>query len=241
MMRLIAIAAVAAGLSAAIPASAQLMGARELTSAATVKGLPASKPAPDIYYFAGESGAKETFTLTIKGPASLSLFTPDGHEMISATGSGKVTLTAYLNLTDVFTLAVSRLMPGQSYTLSRTATVPTLGESESFSNIGYTFNVGPNGDFAQCWITPGVKYRGKDNWGTAEYTLAADRETISTTVREGSGKTSSYETHYSLAGTLLTRHVRWPTGKTDEHPSQLRIESFANGPAKQWSGYLCAD
>lgn len=238
MIRPITLAAMFFGLLSSAPAPAQVSGARELTTAVAVKGIPGVKSAPDIYYLAGEAGAKESYTLTIKGPASLTLFTPDGHEMLTASGSGKITLSAYLPLTDVFTLAVSRLTPRQPYTLSRQATVPTLGEAISFSGIGYTVK-GGNGDFAKCWITPGVKYRGTDKTGTAEYTLAADRETISTTVR--AAKTYSYETRYSLAGSSLNRHVRWPSGKTDEHPSQLRMPSFANGQAKQWSGYLCAD
>jgi len=240
MTRSIALGALLVGVLSAAPALAQLMGARELTTMAPVKGTPAGKPAPDIYYLAGEAGAKETYTLTVKGPASLTLFTPDGHEMLSVTGSGKVTMTAFLPLTDVFTLAVSRLTPGQSYTLSRQASVPTLGEAAGFSGIGYTVK-GAHGDFARCWITPGVKYRGKDNTGTAEYTLAADRETITTVVRQGTQKTWSYETAYSLAGDSLTRHVKWPDGKVDQHSSQLRMSSLANGIAREWSGYLCAE
>ena len=89
---------------ATIPASgsAQLMGAKELTAQGLVNGAPSSRSAADLYYLAGDVGARENYTLTIKGPARISLFTPDGHEMLSTSGSGKVVLDAVLNFTDVF-------------------------------------------------------------------------------------------------------------------------------------------
>lgn len=235
MIRSTTLTALLLGVLSAAPVSAQLMGARELTTVGAVKGAPKGKAGPDMYYLAGETGAKETYTLNIKGPASVTLFTPDGHEMLSAGGSGKVTLTAYLPLTDVFTLAVSRLTPGQAYTLSRTTTVPTLAEAQSFSNIGYTFK-----GFIQCWITPGVKYRVTMGTRIGESTLAADRATVSVVAREGS-KNWSYERTYSLAGDVLTSHTRLPSGKVVEHQSDFHMFSLADGHARQFSGYLCAD
>ena len=233
-------AALTFALISAAPAYGQLMGSRELTTVGVVKGAPASKPAPDIYYLAGESGAKETYSLTIKGPASLTLFTPDGHEMVSATGSGKVTLTAYLPLTDVFTLAVSRRTPAQPYTLSRAATVPTLAEAQAFFNVGYRLTDGTNGGFAKCWITPGVKYRASNEVRTFEHTLGADHKTLTTIGRERD-KTWSYDITYSLAGSVLTYHYRYPSGKTVDHTQEFKMGSLADGKTRKFSGYLCAN
>jgi len=231
-------AALLVALMIVAPAAAAT-GPRELTTTAVARGLPAAKVAPDIYYFAGETGAKETYTLTIKGPASLTLFTPDGHEMVTATGSGNVTLTAYLPLTDVFTLAVSRLTPGQPYTLSRKATLPTLAEEEEFSNVGYTLK-NADGFYAACWIAPGVKVRGRDAKQIGESLLAADRETVSRILRRGS-ETISYEVTYSLVGGVLMKDVRWPDGKVDRHPTELRATSLSDRLVREWSGYRCAD
>ena len=239
MTRSMTLAMMVLGLLSAALASAQVKGARELTTVAPVKGAPASKPAPDIYYLAGETGAKEGFTLTVKGPASLTLFSPDGHEMVSATGSGKVTLTAYLNLTDVFTLAVSRVNPAQAYTLSRQSRLPTLAEASGFSNIGYTIK-GPNGDFAQCWITPGVKYRTATTSRVTENTLAADRETITGVAREN-GKTWSYDYKLTLAGNTMKRTVHFPDGKIKEGTADFHRTSLGDGRVRQFTGYLCAD
>ena len=239
MTRSMTLATMVLGLLSASPAPGQLKGARELTIVAPVKGPPASKPAPDIYYLAGEAGAKETFTLIVKGPASLTLFSPDGHEMVSATGSGKVTLTAYLNLTDVFTLAVSRVNPAQAYTLSRQSRLPTLAEASGFSNIGYTIK-GPNGDFAQCWITPGVKYRTATKARVTENTLAADRETITVLAREN-GKTWSYDYKMTLAGNTMKRTVHFPDGKIKEGTTDFHRTSLGDGRVRQFTGYLCAD
>jgi len=237
MIRPITLAAMLFGLLSAAPAPAQLKGARELTTLAPVKGAPASKPVPDLYYLAGETGAKETFTLTIKGPASLTLFSPDGHEMVSATGSGKVTLTAYLNLTDVFTLAVSRVNPAQAYTLSRQSRLPTLAEASGFSNIGYTIK-GPNGDFAQCWITPGVKYRATTTSRITEYTLAADRETVTGVARE-SGKTWSFDYKLTLAGNTMKKTVHFPDGQIKDSTADFHRTSLGDGRVREFTGYLC--
>jgi hypothetical protein len=227
----------ALGLFAIGQASAQLMGARELTAEAAVKGAPASKPTPDLYFLVGESGAKETYTLAVKGKASISLFTPDGHEMVTATGSGKVTLTAVLNLTDVFTLAVSREMPGQSYTLSRKTTLPTLAEAEQAAYVGYTLKTS-RGDFSQCWITPGVKYRTKSPEETVEHTLAADRNTVSGVGLKGT-ETASFERSYELVGDQLRTTYRWPSGETRESTSDLRRPSLDDGRTREFTGYMC--
>ena len=148
------ICAVAA--SVATPASAQLMGASELKVAVPVKGAPSTQPVADLYYLVGESGSRETYTLTAKGPASITLFGPDGAEILTASGSGSVKLEAILPFTDVFTIAIARKSPTTSYSLSRKATVPTLMEAELALGVGYGSK---DGRESQCWLIPAVKLR----------------------------------------------------------------------------------
>lgn len=118
-------------------ASAKPIDARKLTIGTALKGLPSTKPIAEMYYLIGEAGAKETFTLTIKGPASISIFTPGGDEMVTASGAGVIKLEAVLPFTDLFMIAVARKDTRQSYTLSRKASTPTLAETVLAGEIGY--------------------------------------------------------------------------------------------------------
>lgn len=77
-----------------VPVAAQVMGARELLSTGQVQGAAGTAAQADVFYFAGEMGAKESYTLTVKGPASITLFSRQGIEIISVEGSGTVRLEA---------------------------------------------------------------------------------------------------------------------------------------------------
>ena len=155
-------------------ASAQLMGARELKTGVPAKGVASAKPVAELFYLAGESGARESYTLTIKGPASITIYSPGGHEMLTAAGSGTVKLDVVLPFTDVFTIAVARKDAKQPYTLSRKTSVPTLAEAVMAEAVGFY-----GGDVQkQCWVIPGVKVHIEVDGATEDYTLAADRSTI---------------------------------------------------------------
>jgi hypothetical protein len=241
MKMLLAVAAVAC-LASSVAASAQLMGARELTTATPMKGMPSAKPVADIYYLVGEMGAAETYTLTVKGPASLTLFSPGGHEILTAQGSGTVKLTVHLPATDVFTLAVARKHPSQPYSLSRKATIPTLAEAMMAGGAGVEGSfVDKNGKevkISSCWITPGVRLRLNYASVTDQYTLAADRSTVLWVSRDQSRVTSGQAT-YSIDGSMVDRLLKTDDGRSFH--SKIELDDTTKPDAKEIStGYLCA-
>jgi hypothetical protein len=230
-------ASLAIGLLSAAPASAQLMGARELTTTAIVKGAPASKPVPDIYYLVGESGARETYALTGKGPASLTLFGPDGSEILTASGNGKVKLEVVLPFTDVFTIAVARTTPANGYSLTRKTSLPTLAEAYMASNVGYAFKRTATN---QCWVIPGVKSRTNFENGTRhELTLAADRTTVSVVSREANG-TFTGDVSYKFVGDELHQITRRGDGKVIDRSIPFD-PSYDPEEVDRYTGYLCKD
>jgi hypothetical protein len=151
-------------------------------------------------------------------------------------------LKAVLSLTDVFTLAVSRIDPKQPYTLARRATVPTFAEAENANHVGFTYKSDTGGLVAQCWIKPGVKFRLKTDQETSEHTLAADRATTTIVTRKGNASVT-YETSYAVVANQVKTTDRYPTGTVKEYSSDLDPQDFAmNGdPPSQFTGYLCKD
>jgi hypothetical protein len=235
-MRLLLALLLAVGLSQA--ASAQLMGAAELKVAVPIKGAASSRPIADIYYLAGEVGAKETYTLTVKGPAAITLFGPDGSELLTTTGSGKVKLEVVLPFTDVFTVAIARKLSAQPYTLARSTTVPTFFEAAVAFGAGYGTNDGTN---FQCWLIPGVKLRSVNGDETVDFTLAADRMTATFFAKRArSGETSSGEFKQTFDG-LQVHEVSTPHGhEANEvrYPLEVTRSPDAFG---RFRGYRCED
>lgn len=227
---------------ATIPASgsAQLMGAKELTAQGLVNGAPSSRSAADLYYLAGDVGARENYTLTIKGPARISLFTPDGHEMLSTSGSGKVVLDAVLNFTDVFVLAVSRVDPRQAYTLSRRTTVPTFAEAMIASYAGYERSIADTST-VRCWLKPGVKLRDTTPSYVRTITLAADRTTLLGHDDKESGS-DEFEQTFRLESFQYHMLVKMSDGATGQYsrPYPERGYAFHTGARPRFVGYLCS-
>jgi len=216
----------------AAPASAQLMGAKELKIAVPAKGSPGAKPVADVYYLVGETGAKEAYTFTGKGPASLTLFGPDGSEILTSLGSGTVKLEVVLPFTDVFTLAVARKTPAQAYVLVRKATIPTLAEAEQATGVGYE----AKDRDSLCWVIPGVKRKTiYSNGDSKEDTLAADRTTVSWVNSKYSGDKT-----FRIDGDEVHRISRVRNGKTTETSRPINYiydpENFA-----RFAGYHCKD
>jgi len=220
----------------ATPAAAQLMGARELKVAVPAKGAPSSRPVADVFYLVGEAGAKETYTFTGKGHASLTLFGPDGSEILTQTGNGTVKLEVVLPFTDVFTIAIARTIPMQPYTLTRKATIPTFEEAASALEAGYATKDGSN---VACWVVPGVKLRSISPNRTIEFTLAADRKTTTFFAKSTkSGKTLTGETTLSLDGNEV-HEVNTPYGgKISENVYPLEV-TYDPERVGRFSGYLC--
>lgn len=219
--------------------TAQLMGARELTTAASSKGAPSTKPVADTYYLAGESGAKETYTLTVKGPASISIYSPGGHEMLTAAGNGVVKLEVVLPFTDVFVLAIARKDTKQSYTLARKSTTPTLAEAALASDVGFEA-VYPSITGTSCWVAPGVKLRGFYPNATLDATLAADRNTV-TFVLKGDKATLAGENTFYLEGNNFKTVTHLYNGQADTVRSEDADFSYDEAEIRRFTGYRCKD
>jgi hypothetical protein len=228
--------------SSTIPsqAAAQLMGAKKLTSGVTIKGASSVKSAADLYYVLGEVGATETYTLTIKGPARISLFTPDGHEMVAAAGSGKISLRAVLNFTDVFVLAVSRTDTRQSYTLTRRPTVPTFAEAMMASFAGYERS-NDRTSTTRCWLEPGVKLRETTPNYVRTVTLAANRSTLIGSDVMPSGS-EAFEQTFQLESFQYHMAVKTPDSPVREYskPYPENGYAFHSRDRPVFKGYLCS-
>lgn len=233
--------ALAAAALAIMPgqAAAQLMGARRLTTGVTIKGLPSTKPAADLYFLVGEVGAKETYTLTIKGAASLSLFTPDGHEMVTASGSGKVVLDAVLNFTDVFVLSVSRVDSGQAYTISRRTLAPTFAEAMTSSFAGYARSNDTTSS-VRCWLKPGVQLRETTPTYVRTVTLAADRNTLIGLDKKPGGS-ETFEQTFRLEKFQYHMSVKSPDETVREFSKSYPEDQYAfhERQRPQFKGYFC--
>jgi len=241
MNKSILLAAALCGLT--LPAASQVMSARELSTTGQLQQPAGAAAKADIYYLAGEMGAKETYVLTIKGPASVTLFSRDGQEILSKEGTGTIRLEIVLPYTDIYTVAIARKVPTQPYTLSRRATVPTLTEAAIAEGIGfedsYSDKAGKNITVQRCWITPGVKARMTYPTLIEEVTIAADR-TTGLYVARGAARTTSGEVTYRIVDSDIVRSVKPSTGKSFEVPY-----TFAPIPrvrdSSRFIGYYCPD
>ena len=107
MKPFLAIAAVTVA-ALSFPAHAQIEGARELLAGVPISA-PAGKPGQmDFYYFTGEPGSHQGFTLTTEGEAEIVLIAPTGDVMLNKHGKGKISLEAVLSWLDVHVIAVTR-------------------------------------------------------------------------------------------------------------------------------------
>jgi hypothetical protein len=121
----------------------------------TVRGTAAR--GVDFYRIGGPAGTDLTFDLTGPGTSGLIFYTPEGEEMLTATGTGKVRLTVVLPLDEVFVLGVIRNR--KAYSLKVTGVEPDGHSSEFASNVGYRNTRSDGLEATQCWIDPGRRLK----------------------------------------------------------------------------------
>lgn len=218
----------------ASPSVSQTERTDELKIAVPARVPATAKQRTVVYYLVGEVGAHETYSVATKGPALLTVFGPDGSELLSASGSGAVRLDVVLPFTDVYTVAVAQPGPSFAYTLSRKATLPTLAEAYNASGVGYHSKVI---GASLCWLVPGVKSRLNHAKGFEEWTLAADRATRSFVGYEaGKVVLTGERTYFVKDGDFQSRAV-YSNGKvrerTFEPPRAYSPQSFV------FVGYEC--
>jgi hypothetical protein len=131
--------------------------ARELMTTAAIQRTASQVPEADLYYFVGEPGSRQHFTVTSTKPVEITLFGPTGAPMLTKEGTGTVTLDAVLSWLDVHTVAVLRSSPSTPYTLKRSATKPTYPEAEFATYVGDEIISANGSKSTQCWLIPGER------------------------------------------------------------------------------------
>ena len=147
-------------LLAAAPVAASALAVTDIKFGQTLTKKAGTKV--DLYRFVGGSGTTIKATLTAPGKAALILYTPAGEEMLTAQGTGTVTLEAILPLWDVFFIGVVRKNPAQPHSLKLTAVESDMHLALFAMKVGFAVEHEDKGKpylVSSCWIEPGVTLR----------------------------------------------------------------------------------
>jgi hypothetical protein len=125
---------------------------------------PAGKvgAAVDLYAFIGESGS--VFQATAGAPGAgghaITLYTPEGDEMLKADGVDMTRLNAILPKDGIYMLAVGRQNAAKPYNLTLAADPPDLFQWSHRNLAGYEV-LGQDGKlfYSTCWTAPGATLR----------------------------------------------------------------------------------
>jgi hypothetical protein len=224
-------AALVAALTA--PAQAQVEGAREIVVGTPVTAAAGKSSQADLYYFVGQPGARQGFTLTTKGEAEITLFGPTGELILTAHGRDTVKLEAVIAWLDIHTIAVARAAPAKPYTLTMTASEPTLGEMAFSTAVGSQV-----GTLRRCWLVPGVKMRLTQGDLEQVNTLNADRSS-QTLVVKSSNQSINGEMKVHLDGNDIV-FQRWLRDvRLDDDRAPFLPATYRPGPDAVYRGYYC--
>jgi hypothetical protein len=212
--------------------------ARELTTTAAIQRPASEAPEADLYYFVGEPGSHQRFTVTSTKPVEITLFSPAGVPMLSKEGTGTVTLDAVLSWLDVHTVAVLRSSPATPYTLKRSATKPTYREAVFAINVGDEVIAANGSKSTQCWLIPGEKLG------------FVGSEATTTLSRSGDGAIGIYPTSTGVVvneswariddESVIRSTQTFPGGAKQETRTPLDIATFQRPPTLgTYKGYYC--
>ena len=192
----------------------------------------------DLYRFSGESGTTIKLVLTAPGSSGLILYTPRGEEMLSARGTGKVTLEAILPLWDSYTVAVVRKRATGPYTLKLDAQEPDDHLALFAHGVGFEFDhTEGKGTYlvSSCWIEPGIKLRRFWPKGTEELTIGRAGKEFGAW-QAANGKSGSAERGVTIKDGNVT--YRWPDGSQREVTKTFEDIVTTEG-LLGYKGYLC--
>lgn len=195
---------------------------------------PAGKPGAsvDLYAFIGEAGAVLNADTVGTGGYEMTLYTPEGAQMLAASGTDTAKLSAVLPQDAVYILAVAREDAAKPYKLSLGAESPDPFQWSFREWAGYeTLNADGTLRSWTCWVTPGAVLR---------YTLA-DGQVQTQTLRPGGsgrwdyiyeGRPNGFSFTTRIEGTTFVRTTEMNTKQTwslDDPPK----------PHGAYRGYLC--
>lgn len=221
-------------LLAAAPVAASTQAVTDIAIGQTLTKKVGTKT--DIYRFVGGSGTTIKATLTAPGKSALILYTPAGEEMLTAQGSGTVTLEAILPLWDVFFIGVVRTNPAQPHSLKLTGVEPDPHLAAFALKTGYTVEYKVNAQprsVTSCWLEPGVKKRETYAIGIADVSIGRGGKEFGTWKGQD-GRTVKAEHSVRFEGQTMIRTVA--SGKETTTPVELL---FGSDPTAKYRGYLC--
>lgn len=138
---------------------------------------PAGKPGMklDLYAFIGEAGSVVEANAVGGGGYGVTLYTPEGAEMLTQSGLGAAKLTAVLPQDAVYLLAVARQDAAKPYELSLAAQQPDIFQWAFRQGAGYEITDDAGKLLRRsCWVAPGQTLRLLyANGGTSDVTLQA--------------------------------------------------------------------
>ena len=221
-------------LLAAAPVAASAQAVTDIKFGQTLTKKAGTKV--DLYRFVGGSGTTIKATLTAPGKTALILYTPAGEEMLTAHGTGTVTLDAILPLWDVFFIGVVRKNPAQPHSLKLTGVEPDAHLAVFARDTGYaaTYADGAKPYLVTiCWIEPGVKKRRTFATGVEEVSIGRGGKEYGSWKGQN-GQTNAGEHSVRFDGQTMIRTVA--SGKQTTTPVELL---FGANPTAKYRGYLC--
>lgn len=195
---------------------------------------PAGKPGTsvDVYAFIGEAGATLQADATGVGRYGVTLYTPEGVEMLTATGAGSAKLSAVLPKDAVYMLAVARQDGAKPYRLSLAAESPDVFQWSQRQGAGYE-RLGPDGKVSlwTCWVTPGSVLRYQPVSGAVQ-TQTVNRGGSGRWDYVRDGKPDGYSFTTRIEGGRFTRTL--PDGTTSSWSLEDPAPTYG-----AYRGYLC--
>lgn len=197
---------------------------------------PAAKPGTsvDLFAFIGEAGAMLHATASgAKSGYGVTIYTPEGAEMLTETGLGSAKLTAALPQDAVYILAVTRQNSAEPYKLALAADPPDMHLWDFRVWTGYE-DLRADGSVKSwtCWTKPGETMRS---------ILPDGRVRVLAVSRGGSGHwdwTTEGKARSSAFTTVFADGTFTRTYDTGDKQSWTADE-VASAPHGKYRGYLC--
>jgi hypothetical protein len=191
---------------------------------------PAGKPGAkvEIYAFIGEAGSILQASAAGAGRYGATLYTPEGAEMLTATGQGAARLDAVLPKDGIYLLAIARQDAAKPYKLALAAEPPDDLMWSFRSYAGYeTLNASGALVYWTCWVVPG---------SVLQYQMADGSVQRLTTHRDGAGRWELPKGGYGFTTRLEGAKVV----RTSESGS-VQTWSLDDPPRPHgaYRGYLC--
>ena len=223
-------------LLAAAPVAASAQAVTDIKFGQTLTKKAGTKV--DLYRFVGGSGTTIKATLTAPGKAALILYTPAGEEMLTAHGTGTVTLEAILPLWDVFFIGVVRVDGAKSYSLKLNGDEPDAHLALFARKVGFAFEAKDEGKpylVSTCWIEPGVTLRRTWPRGIEEVALGRGGKQF-TKYKLNGGEWKLAEGEVRFEGDAIIYH-RTDGSKPDQTRSREKLLTAVN--RDKFESYLC--